>query len=197
MRLLLASASPRRRALLLQAGFAFEVRVTGIDERRRGGETPVEYVRRLAIEKAQAVAGSEPEALVLGADTAVELAGAVMNKPANRADAERMLRALSGTTHRVHTGLAVVCAQGVWTHVETTEVVFRELRERELRVYLDSGDGLDKAGGYGIQGYAARWIPRIDGDYFNVVGLPLAAAVKLLDESGGCDAIERDPDHVL
>ena len=209
MRLLLASASPRRRELLLQAGFAFEVRVAGVDEARREGEAPVEYVRRLALDKARAVMtlpspgseGPDPRhpslPVVLGADTTVVLDGAVMNKPADRAEAERMLRALSGRVHQVHTGLAVVCSQGVWTHVETTDVTFRALGDDELRVYLDSGDGLDKAGAYGIQGYAARWIPRIAGDYFNVVGLPIAAVVKLLGNCRGCHAVERDGDHVL
>jgi septum formation protein len=199
--LVLASASPRRRELLAQAGFAFEVRVAGIDEARRAGELPVEYVRRLALEKAQA-AFSAPVAapmhrVVLGADTTVVFEGEVMNKPRDRADAERMLRALSGRSHQVHTGIAVVCAECALTHVETTNVVFREIGEEELSVYLHSGDALDKAGAYGIQGYAARWIPRIEGDYFNVVGLPLAAVVKLLGQCRRYDAVQRDPDHVL
>ena len=224
MRLVLASASPRRRELLQQAGFAFELQVAGIDETRRTGESPADYVRRLALEKAQAVSaaltpGSEnpepgkpdflehpidpvdavdaAECVVLGADTTVVLAGEVLNKPADRAEAERMLRALAGRTHQVLTGVAVVCSQCVLTHVEATDVMFRELSEDELQTYLDSGDALDKAGAYGIQGYAARWIPRIEGDYFNVVGLPIAAVVKMLGQCKGSDAVERDPDYVL
>ena len=208
MRLVLASASPRRRELLALAGFSFEVRVSGIDEARREGELPVDYVRRLAVEKASSVArelgakqemqipplrrgmttkGPEPSTeyetsfAVLGADTTVVLDGEVMNKPRDRAEAERMLRALSGRTHQVHTGVAAVCSRCALSHVETTDVVFREIGKAELAAYLDSGDPMDKAGAYGIQGYAARWIPRIAGDYFNVVGLPIAAVVGLLD----------------
>ncbi|MBB5065135.1 nucleoside triphosphate pyrophosphatase [Granulicella mallensis] len=178
--LILASASPRRRELLAQAGFTFEVRAADIDESRHAGELPKDYVRRLALEKAQAIAARNPGAVVLGADTTVVLEGEVLNKPADRADAERMLRLLSGRTHQVHTGLAVVGALGHQSHVETTDVVFRVIAEDELAAYLASGDPMDKAGAYGIQGYAARWIPRIEGDYFNVVGLPLAAVVRLL-----------------
>jgi septum formation protein len=118
--------------------------------------------------------------MVLGADTTVVLDGEVLNKPENPEEAERMLRALSGHIHQVHTGIAVVSSSAQRTHVETTNVVFREISEEELATYLASGDSLDKAGAYGIQGYAARWIPRIDGDYFNVMGLPVAATVKLL-----------------
>jgi septum formation protein len=181
--LILASASPRRRELLAQAGFTFEVCAADIDESRRAGEPPMDYVRRLALEKAQAIAARNPGAVVLGADTTVVLEGEVLNKPADRADAERMLRLLSGRTHQVHTGLAVVRDlehQSHPSHVETTDVVFRAIGEEELAAYLASGDPMDKAGAYGIQGYAARWIPRIEGDYFNVVGLPLAAVVRLL-----------------
>ena len=209
MRLVLASASPRRRELLTQAGFAFEVMVTGIDEARRGDEPPVEYVRRLALEKAQAAfaalsyksqdtdLGHPASPVVIGADTTVVLDGEVLSKPDDRVDAERMLRLLSGRTHQVHTGVAVVCSQCTLTHVERTDVVFREIGDEELRTYLDSGDALDKAGAYGIQGYAARWIPRIEGDYFNVVGLPIAAVVRLLGQCRGFNAVECDPDHVL
>ena len=196
-KLVLASASPRRRELLEQAGFRFEVRVADIEESRLPGEAPQDYVRRLALEKAQAVAKLTPEAVVLGADTTVVLDSEVLNKPADRSDAERMLRLLSGRTHPVHTGVAVVCSCCTLTHVETTDVEFRHIEPAELSTYLDSGDPLDKAGAYGIQGYAARWIPRISGDYFNVVGLPLAAVVKLLSECQGCHAVERHPDHVL
>ena len=180
MRLVLASASPRRRELLTLAGFVFEVKAADIDETRRACEAPVEYVRRLAMEKAQAVAKLNPDAVVLGADTTVVLDGEVLNKPVDLVDAERMLRRLSGRTHQVHTGVAVVSGDVCEAHVETTDVSFREIGEDELAVYLSSGDAMDKAGAYGIQGHAARWIPRIVGDYFNVVGLPVSAVVKLL-----------------
>ena len=165
---------------MTQAGFLFDVLAANIDETRRPNETPTDYVQRLALEKAGAIAALHPEAIVLGADTTVVLNGEVMNKPTNLADAERMLRALSGQTHQVHTGLAVVTGSSTQSHVETTDVIFREITPAELAAYLASGDALDKAGAYGIQGYAARWIPRIEGDYFNVVGLPLSAVVGLL-----------------
>ena len=122
---------------------------------------------------------------MLGADTTVVLAGEVLNKPADIAEAERMLRALAGRTHQVHTGIAVVARGVERSHVETTHVVFGEIAEAELRAYLASGDSLDKAGAYGIQGYAARWIPRIEGDFFNVMGLPIAATVRLLATAQG------------
>jgi septum formation protein len=180
MNLILASASPRRRELLTQAGFIFDVLPAHIDETRRPGEAPAAYVQRLALEKAQALFAQHPRATVLGADTTVVLAGEVLNKPRDLADAERMLRALSGRTHQVHTGIAVVASNTERTHVETTDVTFAEIPAAELAHYLTTGDSLDKAGAYGIQGYAARWIPRIEGDFFNVMGLPLAATVRLL-----------------
>ena len=180
MRLVLASGSPRRKELLAQAGYDFEVRAADIDESRRENEEPAAYVQRLALEKAQAIGVHFPDATIIGADTTVALDNHVLNKPKDRADAERMLRLLSGRTHQVHTGVAVVHGEKSLPHVETTNVVFRALEEEELSTYLASGDPLDKAGAYGIQGYAARWIPRIEGDYFNVVGLPIAALVKLL-----------------
>ena len=179
-RLILASGSPRRRALLAQAGFTFDVVPADIDETRRGDEDPAAYVERLALEKAQAVLIRHPEATVLGADTSVVLDGAVLNKPADPAAAERMLRALSGRSHLVQTGLAVLAPGMRRSAVETTTVFFNPIPEVELAQYVATGDSLDKAGAYGIQGYAARWIPRIEGDFFNVMGLPLAATVRLL-----------------
>lgn len=180
-KLILASGSPRRRELLAQAGFAFEVQAADIDETEHSSEAPEEYVRRLAHEKAQAIAARNPDAVVLGADTTVAIDSELLGKPADRADAERMLRLLSGRAHQVHTGLGVISGSGARIHVETTTVFFRAITDDELRAYLNSGDAMDKAGAYGIQGYAARWIPRIEGDYFNVVGLPIAAVVELLD----------------
>ena len=181
--LILASSSPRRRELLAKAGYTFEVRAADIDESLHAGEQPKDYVQRLALEKAQAIAALNPEAVVLGADTTVVLGGEVLGKPTDHADAERMLRLLSGRTHQVYTGIAVVKGAEHRIHVETTDVVFRHLTDEELTTYLASGDAMDKAGAYGIQGYAARWISRIEGDYFNVVGLPLSAVVQLLGES--------------
>lgn len=182
--LILASASPRRGALLTQIGIPHRVIPAHIDESRHPDEEPIAYVRRLAFEKAQAVHAQHPKAFVLAADTTVVLAGTVLNKPVDRAAAEAMLRSLAGATHHVHTGLALLGPGSdgglELGHVETTAVSMTPIPETELLAYLDSGDSLDKAGGYGIQGYAARWVARIEGDYSNVVGLPLAAAVQLL-----------------
>ena len=183
-RLILASASPRRRELLTQAGFTFDVLPADIDETRREHEAPAAFVQRLALEKAQALLALHPKATVLGADTTVVLAGEVLNKPANRAEAEHMLRALANTRHQVHTGIAVVSATAQRSHIETTSVFFSAIPEAELQHYLATGDSLDKAGAYGIQGYAARWITRIEGDFFNVMGLPIAATVRLLAPTG-------------
>lgn len=179
-KLILASASPRRSELLAQAGYVFEVCPAHIDETRRDDEDPSAYVARLALEKATSIHAQHPEAIVLGADTTVVLNGEVLNKPQSIEEAERMLRTLSGQIHQVHTGIAVVSSNAQRTHVETTDVTFATISEEELATYLVSGDSLDKAGAYGIQGYAARWIPRIEGDYFNVMGLPVAATVRLL-----------------
>ncbi len=178
--LILASASPRRRELLTQAGLRFDVHAAHIDESRYTNETPHNYVQRLAFEKAQTILALHPNATILGADTTVVLDNEILNKPTDRADAERMLRLLSARTHQVHTGIAIVTGTTQLTHIETTHVTFSEITEPDLAHYLASGDPLDKAGAYGIQGYAARWIPRIEGDYFNVVGLPIAATIRLL-----------------
>ena len=182
--LLLASASPRRRELLTQIGLTHAVRPAHIDETRYPNEVPVAYVGRLALEKARAVAALHPDATVLAADTTVTLNGQVLNKPADLAEASRMLRALASNVHHVHTGIAVLHAGRAFAHVETTTVTFTPIPADELAIYLASGDSLDKAGAYGIQGYAARWVSRIEGDFFNVVGLPLAATVSLLREAG-------------
>ena len=180
MRLILASASPRRRELLTQAGYSFDVLPADIDETLRSEEEPAAYVQRLALEKAQALHAAHPDAVILGADTTVVLNGNVLGKPADRAEAEAMLRALSGNVHQVHTGVAVVAGEKRWQHLETTQVFFSTIAEADLAYYLGTGDSLDKAGAYGIQGYAARWVHRIEGDFFNVMGLPIAATVKLL-----------------
>lgn len=184
MRLILASSSPRRRELLTQVGLIFDVMPAHIDEMRRASEEPTAYVQRLALEKAHAIYASHRAAFILGADTTVEIDGHALEKPLDRADAERMLRTLSSRVHHVHTGLALLSPYGQRTHLETTSVTFSAIDEDDLQHYLDSGEPYDKAGAYGIQGYAARWIPRIDGDYFNVMGLPLAATVRLLRDLG-------------
>ena len=188
-RLILASASPRRRELLTQAGLDFEVRAAAIDESPLHGEAAAAYVERLAIEKAQAVCAlydrHADSVTILAADTTVVLPdGEILGKPVNAADARRMLGLLSGRTHAVMTGLAAVSSarKGLVSTVEITQVTFLVLTGEEIAAYVASGEPLDKAGAYAIQGYAARWIPRIEGDYFNVVGLPIARTVSLLAE---------------
>ncbi len=193
-RLILASASPRRRELLAQAGVEFDVRAADIDESPLPDEAAAAYVERLAIEKAQAVCAlynkeAEP-VTVLAADTTVVLPdGAILAKPVNAADARRMLGLLSGRTHAVMTGLAAVSStrKGIVSTVEITQVTFLVLTDDEIADYVAGGEPLDKAGAYAIQGYAARWIPRIEGDYFNVVGLPIARTVSLLAEVAQLD----------
>jgi len=189
-RLILASASPRRRELLAQAGYEFIVEAADIDETRHEGEEPGAYVLRLAEEKAQAIfarhraedAEGRP-LIVLGADTCVVCDGEILGKPVDAADAARMLRMLSGHTHLVLTGVAAVTSSGMKSDVETTEVTFERIPEAALAFYCGTAEPLDKAGAYGIQGYAARWIPRIEGCYFNVMGLPIARTVKMIEST--------------
>jgi septum formation protein len=185
-RLILASASPRRRELLTQAGFVFDIEAADIDETPHTNEAPGAYVKRLAEEKAQAVlakhAGFHGQLIVLGADTTVVADDEMLAKPDDAAHAKRMLRKLSGRTHEVLTGIAAATRSGVVSAVESTEVVLSEIPAAELDHYCATAEPLDKAGAYGIQGYAARWIPRIDGDYFNVMGLPIARVVRLIEE---------------
>lgn len=188
--LVLASASPRRRELLTQAGYTFEVRPAHIAEDPREGEDPVAYVTRLAREKAEVVFrelsgnGNADDALViLGADTTVSLDNHILGKPEDAAEASRMLRMLSGRSHHVISGVAVVTAEAVEVAAEVTAVRFLTLSDEEIAAYVVTGEPMDKAGAYGIQGLAARWIPRIEGCYFNVVGLPLALVSTLLESS--------------
>jgi septum formation protein len=186
--LILASASPRRRELLSQAGFSFQIVPADIDERVHADEDPVAYVTRLAREKAQAVfsglATENADAVVLGADTTVIVDDQILGKPADAADAARMLRLLAGRRHRVATGVAVVRAGAVESAAEVTTVEFLPMSEEEIAAYVATGEPMDKAGAYAIQGRAARWIPRIEGCYFNVVGLPLALVSALLKAAG-------------
>jgi len=183
--LVLASASPRRRELLAQAGFQFEVRPAHIPEDPHPGEDPIAYVTRLARQKAEAVYAqfANPEAVVLGADTTVTLDNHILGKPENQEDAARMLRLLSGLTHRVITGVAIISATRTQVAAEVTAVQFLTLSEQEIASYIATGEPNDKAGAYAIQGFAARWIPRIEGCYFNVVGLPISLVSSLLENA--------------
>ena len=188
--LILASGSPRRRELLTQAGLTFKVEVADIDETVQPGEAPAKYVQRLAVEKAHAVwerhkdeDTSDAPLVVLGADTTVVLDGEILGKPADVADARRMLERLAGRTHQVLTGIAAISRNATVSEVEITQVYFDLINERELVHYLASREPLDKAGAYGIQGYAARWIPKIEGCYFNVMGLPIARTIAVISRA--------------
>lgn len=191
MKLILASASPRRAEILRNAGFAFEVFSTNVDETRLSNEPAADYVLRLARQKARiasesAAAKAVSPAICIGADTTVALGMHVLGKPADFEEARWMLRELSGHTHEVLTGLSLISVpdRRELSHVETTKVTFAELSEAEIESYLASGEPFDKAGAYGIQGLAGRYIPRIEGCYFNVMGLPLSRLYSLLRTMG-------------
>jgi septum formation protein len=182
--IVLASASPRRQELLRNAGIAFIVQPADIDETLLQGESPRGYAERLAREKAAAIFRSRPQDCVLGADTVVVIDETILGKPRNEADAARMLRLLSGRTHVVITGICLINPHAdnaePKTASEATLVTMREISDGEIRDYIATGEPMDKAGAYAIQGIASRWIPRIEGDYSNVVGLPVALIYSML-----------------
>jgi septum formation protein len=183
-RLVLASASPRRRELLAQAGFTFDVISADIPEVRKPGEDPIRFVTRLAREKAEAVLASHPvtaDTMILGADTIVLVDDEVLGKPQDAADAARMLRLLSGQTHQVITGVCLAKGRERQRAAEVTFVRFATLSDEEIAEYVATGEPLDKAGAYAIQGRAGRWVLRIHGCYFNVVGLPLALVSSMIE----------------
>lgn len=184
--LVLASASPRRQDLLRSANISFAVQPADIDETPLAEESAQECAERLAQEKALAVWRTRPQDTVLGADTIVVADATILGKPTDAVDAARMLRRLSGRVHQVITGVCLVRAgasgpePAVSTASETTLVTMNDLAESEIRNYVATGEPLDKAGAYAIQGIASRWIPRIEGDYSNVVGLPMALVYRML-----------------
>ncbi len=190
VKIILASSSPRRAEILRAAGIAFEIRITDIDEIELPGETAHAMVARLAEEKARGAAAQIAEGsrdcIVVGADTTVEMEGEIFGKPRDSAHARGMLAKLSGRTHHVHTGIFLLRLPGYATRaaVDNSAVTFAPLSEKEIDAYVASGEPLGKAGAYAIQGLAGRFIPRIDGCYFNVVGLPLARLYVLLVELG-------------
>jgi len=188
MKLILASGSPRRAEILRAAGFSFEAVTADVDESLRAGETASVYVRRLAEEKARAAASkfsasaSGAEAIVIAADTTVVAGGAILGKPSSPADAREMLERLSGRAHDVHTGVALLRLPGGATRTfeEVTRVEFAQMSAAEIADYIASGEPYDKAGGYAIQGLGGKFVKRIDGCYFNVMGLPLARVYEEL-----------------
>lgn len=190
MRLVLASRSPRRAELLRQIGLTFEVRAADVDEAVAVGESALDYVERLARQKAGAVRALDPaaRALVLGADTTVVLDGHILGKPVDVEDGVEMLLALSGRTHQVMTGIAVcgpgAGGAGVVSECVVTDVRFRDIERWEARAYWDTGEAADKAGGYGIQGIGGIFVASIRGSYSAVVGLPVAETERLLRQCG-------------
>jgi septum formation protein len=184
--LVLASASPRRQELLRNAGIPFsEVQPAHIPEDPRLGELARDCAERLAREKALAVARQRPQDLVLGADTIVVIDNQILGKPADPDDAVRMLQLLAGREHQVITGVCLVQKGQSLVASETTKVAMSEISKEEIADYVATGEPMDKAGAYAIQGIASRWIPRIEGDYSNVVGLPVALVWRMLRDYSG------------
>jgi len=180
-RLVLASASPRRAELLRAAGIDFEVQPANVDETNATGELPDEYVARLAEAKARLVYEQDVRRTVLAADTAVVVDAHVLGKPLDESDASRMLRMLSGRTHEVLTAVSVFHpGQIVDTRVDATTVEFAQLSDTDINWYVSSGEPMDKAGAYAVQGLASRFVTRIEGSYSNVVGLPVALVYQML-----------------
>ena len=183
-RVVLASGSPRRRDLLNLIGIEHEVRPANIDETMRPREAPRRHAERLAREKASAVAMRDPDLITIGADTVVVINRKVLGKPADADDAARMLRMLSGREHTVITAVAVSRGRKLRSAIEEVRVKFRRLRDDEIEAYIATGEPMDKAGAYGIQGYGATIVERIEGDYFAVMGLPLMRLVGLMRDVG-------------
>jgi septum formation protein len=184
MLIVLASASPRRQELLKNAGINFVVRPANIEEVQRAGEDPAAFAERMARDKARAVRASAFDSVTLGADTVVVAGDQVLGKPANAEDAARMLRLLAGRQHFVITGVCLIGPDFEDVRSEKTAVYFTPLTEAEIRDYVSTGEPMDKAGAYAIQGRASRWISKIEGDYFNVVGLPVDLVWRMLREHG-------------
>jgi septum formation protein len=181
---ILASSSPRRRDLLALVGISHTIKPADTDESLRQGELPEVYAERLARTKAETIANVSDGALIIGADTIVVIDDTVLGKPRDVGDAERMLGILSGRSHTVMTAIAVTYGGKTVSAVEMVDVTFRAIGEDEIRAYVATGEPMDKAGAYGIQGYGATIVRRIDGDYFAVMGLSLVRLVALMAELG-------------
>lgn len=180
--IILASGSPRRKELLETAGLDFRIIVADIEEKIPDGATPQEAVKALAFQKAQAVANSHRESIVIGADTVVVCDGKILGKPKNEDDAFNMLRMLSGRSHTVCTGVALIKGDKAKNFCDETEVEFHKLSDEEIEAYVKTGEPMDKAGAYGIQGKGCVLVKRINGDYFNVVGLPVSRVYRELGD---------------
>jgi septum formation protein len=184
VRVVLASQSPRRRELLALVGIPHDVQPADVDETPFAHEAPAAYCERVARDKAATIARREPDAVIVAADTTVVIGPDLLAKPEDAADAHRMLRLLSGRTHTVHTAVAVARAGALVSGVEDVAVTFRALDDDEIAAYVATREPMDKAGAYGIQGYGATIVERIDGDFFAVMGLPLVRLTRLLEQVG-------------
>jgi len=181
-KLVLASSSPRRAELLRNAGIPFSICAVDVSEARRPQEWPEDYVRRVATEKAQAALARNPGRFVLGADTVVIVDGQTLGKPSDAQDASRMLHLLSAGSHLVTTGVCLLGSKVEDTRAETTTVSFSPLSDEEIAAYVATGEPMDKAGAYAIQGIASRWVTHLDGCYFNVMGLPVPLVYRMLQK---------------
>jgi septum formation protein len=184
-KIILASGSPRRAEILNSVGWAFEKDVPDIDETELAGESPGDYVKRLARTKAETVAARHSDQIVLGADTTVVIAGEIIGKPVDLADAAAMLRKLSGKWHEVLTGIALVCGEQTDVDLQRTRVKFGEMSDAEIAFLVEKGDPLDKAGAYAVQAQAALFIEGIEGDHWNVVGLPIRLVYSMVEKRSG------------
>ena len=182
--IVLASSSPRRRELLTLIGLPFTVITSDVDEQPPHGAPPDEYVKALALQKARAVAYTHPDDCVIGADTVVYLDGDILGKPHTPENAARFLHRMQGRTHTVYTGVAVLCAGREDVRHCCTEVTFAPMTDAEIDWYVSTGEPLDKAGAYGVQGPAAVFVQRIEGNYFNVIGMPLPLLYRMLLDAG-------------
>jgi septum formation protein len=182
-KLVLASGSPRRAEILNSVGWEFEKDVPDIDESERPGESPEDYVMRLAASKSEVIAERHPNEIVLGADTTVVIDGQIVGKPIDAADARRMIKMLSGNWHEVLTGIAISRKGSSLIDLQRTRVKFAQMKDDEIAFLVENGDPLDKAGAYAVQAQAALFIEKIEGDYWNVVGLPVSLVYRIVMQS--------------
>lgn len=180
--IILASGSPRRKELMNLAGLYFEIITADVDETLPNNIKPCDAVKMLSLKKAQAIAATNQDKIVIGADTVVAFDDRILGKPNDKSDAFNMLKALSGNIHKVYTGVAIICKEKIISFFEETEVEFYPLSDDEIRSYIETGEPMDKAGAYGIQGKGCVLVKKINGDYSNVVGLPISRLVRELNE---------------
>ncbi|KAA8732711.1 septum formation inhibitor Maf [Acinetobacter qingfengensis] len=185
-RIILASQSPRRKDLLQQVGLDFSIQIANINETPLLNEKVEQYIQRIAMAKAQTIAKQQPDAIVIAADTTVTVDSEILGKPEHQQHALYMWQKLSGRLHQVKTTIVIAYASQCWHDTVTTDILFKDLTDEEMLAYWQTGEPLDKAGGYAIQGRAAAWVKRMEGSYSNVVGLPLFETLQLLKQAQFC-----------